>query len=390
MNISDPKQQIQDYLAGQMSPEEEKQFDSWLKQNPEGQKLFKQSAKDYQAIRWAGQWDKPDEKQAYAQLQQRLHKHRLYSGLWKYAALFFLLLGCGIFFWQRHIPQPLPLASVESRANHKFPTLTLSNGQQVLLADTLQIISGSSSKVNILQHDSGSLSYTPIRDTVPIKITYHTLTVPKGCEFSLTLSDGSRVWLNAGSKLKYPEVFAGDHREVYLEGEAYFEVARNTSHPFVVDMNRMEIEVLGTTFDARYERASGIAETTLNSGSICVRTSRSQQSVRLRPDERLVFNETTGSMIIEQVNASNYNSWIQPNLTFFDMTLEDIITNLERWFNVPIGTDASVDRTIRLSFHVRHESLEETLQVISLITGLQYTLDGESATFHTARTTRSR
>ena len=175
-----------------------------------------------------------------------------------------------------------------------------------------------------------------------------------------------------------------------LEGEAYFEVARNTSHPFVVDMNRMEIEVLGTTFDARYERASGIAETTLNSGSICVRTSRSQQSVRLRPDERLVFNETSGSMIIEQVNASNYNSWIQPTLTFFDMTLEDIITNLERWFNVPIGTDASVDRTIRLSFHVRHESLEETLQVISLITGLQYTLDSESATFHTARTTRSR
>ena len=95
-------------------------------------------------------------------------------------------------------------------------------------------------------------------------------------------------------------------------------------------------------------------------------------------------------MIIEQVNASNYNSWIQPTLTFFDMTLEDIITNLERWFNVPIGTDASVDRTICLSFHVRHESLEETLQVISLITGLQYTLDGESATFHTARTTRSR
>lgn len=175
-----------------------------------------------------------------------------------------------------------------------------------------------------------------------------------------------------------------------LEGEAYFEVARNTSHPFVVDMNRMEIEVLGTTFDARYERTSGIAETTLNSGSICVRTSRSRQAVRLRPDERLVFNETTGSMIIEQVNASNYNSWIQPTLTFFDMTLEDIITNLERWFNVPIGTDASVDRTICLSFHVRHESLEETLQVISLITGLQYTLDGESATFHTARTTRSR
>ena len=219
---------------------------------------------------------------------------------------------------------------------------------------------------------------------------YGEFVVDRGRRTQCLFQDGTVAHLNSESKIHYPVKFGLFERRIQLEGEAYFEVARNTSHPFVVDMNRMEIEVLGTTFDARYERASGIAETTLNSGSICVRTSRSQQSVRLRPDERLVFNETSGSMIIEQVNASNYNSWIQPTLTFFDMTLEDIITNLERWFNVPIGTDASVDRTIRLSFHVRHESLEETLQVISLITGLQYTLDGESATFHTARTTRSR
>lgn len=233
----------------------------------------------------------------------------------------------------------------------------------------------------------GEYYYVRSASAVPTEIR---LLTARGSKGEFQLPDGTKVWLNASSRLTYPETFDRRERRVTLEGEAYFEVARNTSHPFVVDMNRMEIEVLGTTFDARYERASGIAETTLNSGSICVRTSRSQQSVRLRPDERLVFNETTGSMIIEQVNASNYNSWIQPNLTFFDMTLEDIITNLERWFNVPIGTDASVDRTIRLSFHVRHESLEETLQVISLITGLQYTLDGESASFHTARTTRSR
>lgn len=214
----------------------------------------------------------------------------------------------------------------------------------------------------------GEYYYVRSASAVPAEIR---LLTARGSKGEFQLPDGTKVWLNASSRLTYPETFDRRERRVTLEGEAYFEVARNT-------------------FDARYERASGIAETTLNSGSICVRTSRSQQSVRLRPDERLVFNETTGSMIIEQVNASNYNSWIQPNLTFFDMTLEDIITNLERWFNVPIGTDASVDRTIRLSFHVRHESLEETLQVISLITGLQYTLDGESATFHTARTTRSR
>ena len=120
----------------------------------------------------------------------------------------------------------------------------------------------------------------------------------EGIVKEVVLPDGTKVWLNNAAMLKYPREFSEKERNVYLDGEAYFEVAHNTSHPFVVDMNHMEIEVLGTTFDARYERASGIAETTLNSGSICVRTSRSQQSVRLRPDERLVFNETSGSMII--------------------------------------------------------------------------------------------
>ena len=155
----------------------------------------------------------------------------------------------------------------------------------------------------------GEYYYVRSASAVPAEIR---LLTARGSKGEFQLPDGTKVWLNASSRLTYPETFDRRERRVTLEGEAYFEVARNTSHPFVVDMNRMEIEVLGTTFDARYERTSGIAETTLNSGSICVRTSRSQQSVRLRPDERLVFNETSGSMIIEQVNASNYNSWIQP------------------------------------------------------------------------------
>ena len=110
----------------------------------------------------------------------------------------------------------------------------------------------------------------------------------------------------------------------------------------------------------------------------------------LKPGDRLVFDRKEGRASRSRVSTRNYSQWMGGSLSFDDTSLADILTNLERWFNVPIGTDASVDRTIRLSFHVRHESLEETLQVISLITGLQYTLDGESASFHTARTTRSR
>ena len=351
MNISDPKQQIQDYLAGQMSPEEEKQFDSWLKQNPEGQKLFKQSAKDYQAIRWAGQWDKPDEKQAYAQLQQRLHKHRLYSGLWKYAALFFLLLGCGIFFWQRHIPQPLPLASVESRANHKFPTLTLSNGQQVLLADTLQIISGSSSKVNILQHDSGSLSYTPIRDTVPIKITYHTLTVPKGC--------------------------AGDHREVYLEGEAYFEVARNEQASFSVYTRDMNLQVLGTSFNIKAYPDETETVTTLLSGSIEQHYPSSRQTLKLLPSQQSHFDCHTGNLQILEADPEEVLAWKNGKFIARDKTLEEIFRELTRWYDFEVVFTRPALRQLRFHLHTnRYASIREILDNLQSTNGIHFSYIG--------------
>ena len=210
---------------------------------------------------------------------------------------------------------------------------------------------------------------------------YGEFVVDRGRRTQCLFQDGTVAYLNSESKIHYPVKFGLFERRIRLEGEAYFEVAHNTSHPFVVDMNHMEIEVLGTTFDARYERTSGIAETTLNSGSICVRTSRSQQSVRLRPDERLVFNETSGSMIIEQVNASNYNSWIQPTLTFFDMTLEDIITNLERWYAVEIDAPEAWTRQVRMSFKlIRNESIEEILKAMSLVVEMDYVCAGRHIT----------
>lgn len=373
MNISDPKQQIQDYLAGQMSPEEEKQFDSWLEQNPEGQKLFKQSAKDYQMIRWTEQWDIPDEKQAYTQLKHRLYKHRLYTGLWKYAALFFLLLGSGIFFWQQRIPQPLPFASVESPANHKFPTLTLSDGQQVLLADTQQIINGASSKVNILQHDPGSLSYTPIRDTAPIKITYHTLTVPKGCEFTLTLSDGSRIWLNAGSKLKYPEILASDHREVYLEGEAYFEVARNEQASFSVHTRDMNLQVLGTSFNIKAYPDETETVTTLFTGSIEQHYPYTRQTLRLLPLQQSHFDYSTGNLQILEADPEEVLAWKNGKFIARDKTLEEIFRELTRWYDFEVVFIHPTLRQVRFHLHTnRYATIREILDNLQSTNGIHF------------------
>lgn len=380
MNTPDPKQQIRDYLAEQMTPEEEKRFDSWLGQNPEARKLFKRSAKTYQAIRWTAQWDRPDDRQAYAQLKQRLHRHRrrLRIRLRKYAALFFLLLGSAVFFWQQQTPQPYPLTSAEFRTTDpQLPVLTLSDGRQVLLADTRQIITGSSPRVNIRLNDSANLSYAPTRDTAPAEITYNTLSVPQGCEFTVTLSDGSRIWLNAESRLKYPEVFAGDRREVYLEGEAYFEVARNEQAPFFVRTRDMNLQVLGTRFNIKAYPDETKTVTTLISGSIGQHFPSTGRQLRLTPSHQSSFDGSTGDLQIREADPEEVLAWKNGKFIARDKTLEEIFRELARWYDFETVYTRPALRQVRFHLHTnRYATVREILDNLQSTNGIRFSYTG--------------
>lgn len=239
------------------------------------------------------------------------------------------------------------------------------------------MISGSSSKVNILQHDSGSLSYTPIRDTVPIKITYHTLTVPKGCEFSLTLSDGSRVWLNAGSKLKYPEVFAGDHREVYLEGEAYFEVARNEQASFSVYTRDMNLQVLGTSFNIKAYPDETETVTTLLSGSIEQHYPSSRQTLKLLPSQQSHFDCHTGNLQILEADPEEVLAWKNGKFIARDKTLEEIFRELTRWYDFEVVFTRPALRQLRFHLHTnRYASIREILDNLQSTNGIHFSYIG--------------
>ncbi len=373
MKISDPREYIQDYLAGQMNPEEEKQFNTWLKQSPEDQKLFKQLAKDYQVIRWTAQWEQPAEEQAYTQLKLRLQRRHFRIRLWKYAALLFLLSGSGIFLWQQQAPQPLPLTSVDSRVNRIFPTLTLSNGQQVLLADTQQIITGLSEKVNILLNDSGLLSYTPIPDSPPAEIIYNSLSVPKGCEFSLTLSDGSRIWLNAGSKLKYPEIFAGNRREIYLEGEAYFEVTHNEQAPFFVHTRDMNLQVLGTSFNIKAYPDETETVTTLLTGSIEQHYSSTGQTLRLMPSQQSRFDYATKNLQILEATPEEVLAWKNGKFIARDKTLEEIFRELARWYDFETVYTRPALKQVRFHLHTnRYATIRDILDHLQSTNGIHF------------------
>lgn len=190
------------------------------------------------------------------------------------------------------------------------------------------------------------------------------------------LPDGSRVWLNGNSRLTYPESFDAEHRSVRLDGEAFFRVKHDPQHPFRVDMETMQVEVLGTEFDARHRSGSRYAETILQSGRIRVHIPGLSDPLLLRPDERLLFDRQTGRARVLAVAATDYSSWTANRLVFNNKSLSTILVNLERWYNVRFSYDAAIDLSAKLSFRIEYESLEETLRLIERIAPVRYELHG--------------
>ena len=184
-----------------------------------------------------------------------------------------------------------------------------------------------------------------------------------------TLPDGSVVWLNADSRLAYSNRFVdSEKREVRLEGEAFFDVRRDTLRPFEVTMGDLEVRVLGTRFNASHIPDLGIEEVTLLSGSVEVGHDGSRETVRLLPDQSCAYDTVSGRLAVRNVRASNYGSWTGDSIVFDNMTLEDIAVNLEHWYNIRIRIDDGVDASTRISFTLRPETLDETLRIIENLT----------------------
>jgi hypothetical protein len=196
------------------------------------------------------------------------------------------------------------------------------------------------------------------------------LDVPQGAEYHLVLSDGTRVWMNARSRLVYPVAF-GDTREVELEGEAYFEVTRDENRPFIVHAGQVAVKVLGTEFNVNTCRQQKV-QTVLVKGSIQVENGGKREVV-LRPGE---LAETVGTQIrVTQVNVRKYTAWHEGVFYFEEATLEEIMTELADWYCVQaVFTDQTV-RTRKFSGVLeRSETIENVLKKIERTTSVHFTI----------------
>lgn len=206
----------------------------------------------------------------------------------------------------------------------------------------------------------------PATDTVCCQ----TLTTPRGKDFLLVLADGTKVWLNAESSLRYPVAFDGKQRRVELKGEACFEVAKNAACPFIVSADGMDTQVLGTKFNVRSYTSSD-RHVTLVNGKVQVTNTANRSSVLLQPGQDLTYT-ATGEEKISNVNIATYTAWTEGMFYFEDTKLKDIMSAMGRWYNVNIDFEQTELYDIRLNFWAnRNARLDETLALLNKLHKVQ-------------------
>lgn len=186
------------------------------------------------------------------------------------------------------------------------------------------------------------------------------------------LADGTKIWLNGQSTIEFPTTFSKDSiREVFLNGEAFFEVAHNKEKPFIVHTSSIDIKVLGTSFNVKAYSNEKTIETTLLKGKVRIEPQpdaggRAVAGVELKPNQRAVFNKGSKMIDIEEVNADSTASWKQKRMVFDRESLDNVITQLERWYDIKIHVDNRGELDCKLTATIENESLEDVLRLMEL------------------------
>lgn len=205
----------------------------------------------------------------------------------------------------------------------------------------------------------------------------YTINIPAGKSYTITLSDGTQVFLYAGSHLTYPAQFIGDERNVYLQGEAYFKVAKDASKPFVITTDNAEARVLGTELNVScYDGAS--SHVALITGSVEVKPKSSPKAVRLQPGQGATISGNA-SVAVAAEDMEGYEQWLSGYIYFDDACLRDIALSIGRWYNVNVSFDDKSLESLKFRFFCRRdESLHRTLDLLNSFDSFSASLEGET------------
>ncbi|MGN6416918.1 MAG: FecR domain-containing protein [Pseudobacter sp.] len=251
---------------------------------------------------------------------------------WWAAAAIVLLLGSGITLWVNN-GEKKPEVTAENKvieAGKSGAILTLGDGTKLVLDSLGNGIVSAEKGASAFMKD-GTLSYTPSGEP-SMETAYNTMTTPKGRQFRVTLPDGTQVWLNSASSIRYPVAFAGNDRKVEITGEVYFEVTQKMNKPFIVQAGkRAEVHVLGTDFNINAYDNEPSLNTTLINGSVKV------NGALLKPGQQAqVLNSADPVQVIHDADINKIMAWKNGRFNFEGVGIEAIMRQIERWYDVEV------------------------------------------------------
>lgn len=375
---------IAKYISGKISPEELSTLKVWREEKAANEQLFQKLCNvDNQKLH-QHHINKFDLNDGWDQVNRRIKQRTLYQRIIKistYAAIIALPL---LIISSTLLLFPIPEMSDSSllmahdiTVGEAKAILTLESGEVINITNSIDV----NDCDRFTQQDSSTIHFQNRQLATAEKETkYNTIEIPRGGEYKLILSDGTRVHLNSLSTLRFPVNFSGNCRKVELTGEAYFEVAR-ADKPFVVNVNGMHVEVLGTVFNVSAYPDEKL-QTTLVSGSVKLHTDKGNEYL-LKPSQQATFSVNDQEMNIQEVNIETYTSWIKGLIHFKDERLEDIMKILSRWYDMEVIYKDDRIKNLRFGCFIdKYSEITPFIDLIKKTEKVKAKIDGKTISFY--------
>lgn len=314
-------------------------------------------------------WKKIDEKVN----DKRKKRFRLHVLKFVAAIVFPILVVVGYLFGRYVEEDKIPKMTYFISPGSKMATLTLSTGEQINLKETLTSLEEIDGTQIGLQ-TGGKIVYVQ-QDQQQNEAIFNIIDVPVKGEYCITLVDGTRVWLASASKLKFPVNFVGDKREVYLEGEAFFEVSPNKEKPFIVICSNFSVKALGTSFNVMSYPDERCAQATLNTGKVEVAVKAWKQI--LNPGQQAVIQ--CDSVFIRDVNLIPYTSWMNDRFYFLNEELQVIMRKIARWYGAEIVYTSSEIKKYHFTGNIpKYSEIDKVFELLGLTTNVKFQIQGDT------------
>jgi transmembrane sensor len=349
---------ITKYLCDELTDEENKQLEHWVQSDPDNMKLFRKLTDEAYTNEQLEFFALPKKDLAWKNIvkktgfKSRKQRSVIVRRWLPYAAAVLLILTISTILnkslFKKEETKPLAHQPTDIMPGRNKAILTLSNGSKIILDDVHKGTIARQQKISIDKTSDGEIAYLTPGQTKPSdlhvsnhEIFFNTITTPRGGQYAVVLPDGSKVWLNAASSLKYPTTFTGNQRNVELTGEAYFEIAKDASKPFLVKTADQTVEVLGTHFNINSYTDEAVTKTTLLEGSVKLINTANSAGTVLKPGQQAI-NNSREINVIHQADVAEAMAWKNGKFLFRNTDLKTIMRQLSRWYDVDVEYQGTI------------------------------------------------